>query len=72
MTVGAPREATYAVTGMKCQHCVASVTEELTALSEVTGVDVDLATGAVTVISVRELSTPEVAAAIKAAGYQLS
>jgi copper chaperone CopZ len=72
MTVGAPRETTYTVTGMTCQHCVASVTEELTALPEVTGVEVDLAAGAVTVISVRELSTPQVAAAITEAGYQLA
>jgi copper chaperone CopZ len=72
MTVGAPHEATYTVTGMTCQHCVASVTEELTALPEVTGVEVDLAAGAVTVISVRELSTSEVAAAITEAGYQLT
>jgi copper chaperone CopZ len=48
------------------------VTEELTALPEVTGVDVDLATGAVTVTSVRELGTAEVAAAITEAGYQLT
>ncbi|HEY3606087.1 MAG TPA: heavy metal-associated domain-containing protein [Pseudonocardiaceae bacterium] len=72
MTVGAPHEAVYAVTGMTCQHCVASVTEELTALPAVTGVDVDLATGAVTVASGRELSTSEVAAAISEAGYQLT
>jgi copper chaperone CopZ len=67
-----PHETTYTVTGMTCQHCVASVTEELTALPEVTGVEVDLAAGAVTVISVRELSTPQVAAAITEAGYQLA
>jgi copper chaperone len=72
MTVGAPHETTYTVTGMTCQHCVASVTEELTALPEVTGVEVDLAAGAVTVISVGELSTPQVAAAITEAGYQLA
>ncbi len=72
MTVGAPHEATYTVTGMTCQHCVASVTEELTALPEVTGVDVDLATGAVTVTSDREVSTREVAAAVVVAGYQLT
>ncbi|HEX4701786.1 MAG TPA: heavy-metal-associated domain-containing protein [Pseudonocardiaceae bacterium] len=72
MTVVAPYSATYTVTGMTCGHCVASVTEELTALPEVTGVDVDLPTGAVTVASRRELSTAEVVAAITEAGYQLS
>jgi len=39
MAVRAPHKATYTVTGMTCQHCVASVTEELGALPEVTGVD---------------------------------
>jgi copper chaperone CopZ len=72
MTVGAPHEATYTVTGMTCPHCVASVTEELSALPAVTGVDVDLATGVVTLASERELSTSEVAAAISEAGYQLT
>jgi copper chaperone CopZ len=72
MAVRAPHTATYTVTGMTCQHCVASVTEELGALPEVTGVDVDLATGVVTVASDRELSTQEVAAAISEAGYQLT
>lgn len=64
--------ATYTVTGMTCEHCVASVTEELTAIGDVTGVDVDLASGAVTVTSERPLTTDEVTAAITEAGYQLA
>jgi copper chaperone len=68
----APHSATYTVTGMTCTHCVASVTEELTALADVTGVDVELASGAVTVTSERVLSTSEVAAAITEAGYELA
>lgn len=64
--------ATYAVTGMTCEHCVASVTEELTALPGVTGVSVDLATGSVTVTSERELSKVEVTEAVAEAGYQLA
>ena len=34
----------FTVTGMTCQHCVASVTEEVTELAGVQEVDVDLAT----------------------------
>jgi copper chaperone len=64
--------ATYTVTGMTCEHCVASVTEELTAIADVSSVDVDLATGSVTVVSARELSTGEVTSAITEAGYQLA
>lgn len=71
MTVSTPHSATYTVTGMSCEHCVASVTEELTAIDAVLDVSVDLPTGAVTVTSVRELSTAEVTEAITEAGYQL-
>lgn len=63
---------TYTVSGMTCEHCVASVTEELTEIADVTGVDVDLASGAVTVTSNRELTRDEVAAAVTEAGYQLA
>ncbi|CAL9669742.1 heavy-metal-associated domain-containing protein [Saccharothrix sp. NPDC042600] len=62
---------TYTVSGMTCGHCVSSVTEELTAVEGVTGVDVQLATGAVTVTSTRELSRDEVEAAVTEAGYAL-
>jgi len=72
MTANVPYRATYTVTGMTCQHCVASVTEELTALSGVTDVTVQLSTGAVTVASERPLGAGEVAAAIDEAGYQLA
>ncbi|HEX3780941.1 MAG TPA: cation transporter [Pseudonocardiaceae bacterium] len=63
--------STYTVTGMTCEHCVASVTEELSELSGVRQVDVQLASGAVTVTSDRELGTDEVLAAVTEAGYQL-
>jgi copper chaperone len=72
MTVSTPHSATYTVTGMTCEHCVASVTEELTALADVTGVRVDLATGSVTVTSDRPLSAEEVTGAVTEAGYELT
>ena len=43
--------ATYTVVGMTCGHCVNSVTEEVTQVPGVTGVDVDLASGGLTVVS---------------------
>ena len=61
----------YTVSGMTCGHCVASVTEEVGALDGVTGVDVDLASGRVTVTSSRPLPVAEVQAAVDEAGYQL-
>jgi copper chaperone CopZ len=36
---------TYSVTGMTCEHCVASVTEELMELPGVSQVGVDLVSG---------------------------
>ena len=64
--------ATYTVTGMTCGHCVASVTEEVTELDGVENVDVDLATGAVTVTSTEPLEDDAVRAAVEEAGYQLA
>ena len=64
--------STYTVTGMTCGHCVASVTEEVGELDGVTSVDVDLASGRVTVTSVAPLSTADVQAAVGEAGYQLA
>lgn len=37
--------ATYAIEGMTCGHCVHSVTEEVTALSGVSDVKIDLVAG---------------------------
>ena len=42
---------TYTVTGMTCGHCVNSVGSEITQIPGVTDVQVDLVSGAVTVIS---------------------
>ncbi|MFI7680241.1 heavy-metal-associated domain-containing protein [Actinophytocola sp. NPDC049390] len=65
-------ETTYTVTGMTCDHCVRSVTEEVSALDGVTGVSVDLSTGAVTVASDEEVGVAQVRAAVEEAGYQLT
>lgn len=63
---------TITVTGMTCSHCVASVTEELTALPTVTGVDVDLETGAVTVTSTEPVPAEDLSAAVDEAGYEIA
>ena len=68
----APYTATYTVTGMTCDHCVASVTEEVTEIAGVTDVRVDLATGRLTVTSTTPVATDEVAAAVGEAGYSLA
>ncbi|MGW1681347.1 heavy-metal-associated domain-containing protein [Saccharopolyspora sp. NPDC002376] len=65
-------ETTYTVTGMTCEHCVLSVTEEVSEIDGVTGVQVDLPTGAVTVTSDQEIGADQVRAAVEEAGYQLA
>jgi copper ion binding protein len=65
-------ETSYTVTGMTCGHCVSSVTEEVSALPGVRAVDVDLASGRVTVTSDAPLAEDDVRAAVTEAGYQLA
>jgi len=63
-------DRTYTVKGMTCGHCKASVTEEISELSGVTGVDVDLQTGAVTVAG-EGFTDDEIRKAVEEAGYQV-
>ena len=56
----------FTVSGMTCQHCVASVTEEVTELAGVQEVDVDLATGRLHVVG--EVTPEQVQAAVAEAG----
>ena len=64
-------EQTYQVTGMTCGHCVSAVQHEVGRLAGVSGVDVDLASGLVTVTSESELADDDVRAAVDEAGYEL-
>ncbi|ANY05525.1 heavy-metal-associated domain-containing protein [Pseudonocardia sp. HH130630-07] len=64
--------ATYTVTGMTCEHCVASVTEEISEIGGVTAVDVDLPTGAVTVTADGDIAPGDVRAAVEEAGYEVT
>jgi copper chaperone CopZ len=61
----------YTVKGMTCGHCVSAVSGEVGALPGVEMVEVELATGAVTVISERPLDTDSTRAAVEEAGYEL-
>lgn len=62
----------YIVTGMVCQHCVSAVTEEVGAVEGVSGVQVDLATGRLSVTSDVALDDDAVHAAVSEAGYEIS
>ncbi|MEU4408045.1 heavy-metal-associated domain-containing protein [Streptosporangium sp. NPDC023963] len=60
----------YQVSGMTCGHCVSSVSGEIGKVGGVSDVQVDLATGAVTV-SGAGFSDEEIRAAVDRAGYAL-
>ncbi|GAB3201982.1 hypothetical protein GCM10027261_37910 [Geodermatophilus arenarius] len=64
--------ASYTVTGMTCQHCVASVTEEVSGIPGVTDVEVDLASGGLTVTSDAPVDDAAVRAAVAEAGYEVA
>ncbi|MEO6628238.1 MAG: heavy metal-associated domain-containing protein [Aquihabitans sp.] len=64
--------STYAVSGMSCQHCVDSVTKEVSAIRGVTAVAVDLAESSVTVTSEAPLELETVRAAVDEAGFDLA
>lgn len=61
---------TYTVSGMTCEHCVRSVTEEVAEVPGVEAVDVDLASGRM-VVRGEEVDDDAVRAAVDEAGYAL-
>lgn len=63
---------TFTVKGMTCGHCVASVTAEVLKLGGVTKVDVDLASGSVTVESDRPVDSGAFALAVDEAGFAVA
>ena len=64
--------STYTVTGMTCDHCVSAVTQELSDITGVTKVSIELASGQVTVESDAAVDQAAVAAAMDEAGYALA
>ncbi|WP_286275610.1 heavy-metal-associated domain-containing protein [Mycobacterium antarcticum] len=66
----------FAVTGMTCGHCVAAVTEEISAVPGVTDVTVDLKPGATSTLRVTSehgVTRDQIAAALDEAGdYHLA
>ena len=63
-------ERTYTVEGMTCSHCVLSVREEVSEVEGVEAVDVDLASGRLTVTGA-DVSDDAVRHAVSEAGYQV-
>ena len=63
--------SSYTVVGMTCEHCVASVTEEVGEVPGVESVAVDLASGVVEVTGAG-VDDAAVHAAVGEAGYRVS
>ncbi|MEU4603718.1 heavy-metal-associated domain-containing protein [Kribbella sp. NPDC023972] len=66
---------TYSVTGMTCGHCTAAVTEEISKLTGVQEVSIDLVAGGtskVHVTSESALDETAVREAVDEAGYELA
>lgn len=60
----------YIVTGMTCEHCVASIRRELGEVPGIENIDLSLADGALSISSAAPLDDQAVFAAVKEAGYQ--
>ena len=63
--------STYTVSGMTCEHCVASVSEEVSEIPGVGAIEIDLATGRL-VVAGEGVSDDVVAAAVAEAGYEVA
>lgn len=62
--------STYTVKGMTCGHCAKAVTSEVEQIPGVSHVDVDVATGEVTLTSETAVDPAAVRAAVTEAGYE--
>lgn len=62
----------YLVSGMHCSHCASSVTEEVSALTGVTDVKVDLDSGQLIVTSETDIPFQSIEAAVYEAGYSVA
>lgn len=67
-----PTTTTFNVSGMTCGHCVSSVTAEVGKIDNVISVDVDLASGNVTVESLGVVDKKAFDTAVDEAGYQVT
>lgn len=63
---------TITVTGMTCAHCAASVREEIGEIAGVRAVQVDVASGTVTIESENPVDPAVIQRAVEEAGYQLA
>lgn len=65
------RTTIYRVQGMTCEHCAAAVSREVSTLSAVSDVQVDVASGNLLITSREVLNDDSVRVAVEEAGYRL-
>jgi copper chaperone len=68
-------EKNIKVAGMTCDHCVKAITEELSKISGVTGVSIELNTDAPTPVNIVaniDISDADITAAVEEAGYTIA
>ncbi len=70
MILPSPSARRYVVSGMTCEHCLTSVTEEVAEIDGVRDVSAVLATGRLTVVG-DGFTDDAVAAAVAEAGYEV-
>ncbi len=63
---------TFTVAGMTCGHCERAVSSEIGAIDGIETVEVDLASGSVTVTAATPVDRADIAAAVDEAGYTLA
>ncbi|WP_351231371.1 cation transporter [Streptomyces sp. NPDC002133] len=62
----------YAMAGMTCGHCKDTLTKTIGAIDGVSGVEVDLASGQVAVISTADPDDKVIAEVVDDAGYEVT
>ncbi|MDA8369961.1 MAG: heavy-metal-associated domain-containing protein [Nocardiopsaceae bacterium] len=67
-----PTDHTYFVSGMTCGGCAGKVTDQVERVPGVVDVDVDIATGGLTLTTERPVSDEAVQQAVEQAGYRLA
>ncbi|QKT10898.1 heavy-metal-associated domain-containing protein [Rhodococcus sp. W8901] len=67
-----PTDRTYLVAGMTCGSCAGKVTRHVERIPGIIGVDIDLATGGITLTSEGPVSDADVRQAVENAGYKLT
>jgi copper chaperone len=65
-------EKQYKVPEISCEHCVRAITNELTSVSGIEVINIDIPTKVVTIRHTDEVSDEQIVATIAEAGYEVA